>query len=126
MAKNLASVLSTVFVIVLLTSLCAEISNISSMKTIRTDQVVYSIIMWTLGSLGFMMNMLVVYLVVEKSTTEIKEYKLYLLNFSITDIFFTILLSWTFQPGIIIPGGGCFIVGSLRRLGGLSGHIQVS
>lgn len=96
------------------------------MNNAPTHQIVYSIVMWALGALGFMLNILVVYLILEKSTTELKQYKLYLLNFTITDILFTILLPWALQPAPIIPGGGVVIIGSTHKLGGLVGHIQVS
>jgi hypothetical protein len=71
-------------IIVTALSLWAEISSIWNGAQMSTDQLVYSIIIWTLGTTAFLLNNLVIYLILRKSTTEIKEYKLYLLNFTVS------------------------------------------
>lgn len=71
-------------IIVTLLSLFAEIRSLRNDPELPKDQFIFSIIMWVLGAIGFLLNSLVVYLILQKSTTEIKEYRLYLLNFTVS------------------------------------------
>ncbi|KAI6197199.1 G-PROTEIN-RECEP-F1-2 domain-containing protein [Aphelenchoides besseyi] len=94
------------------------------MRSAEEREFLYSIVMWIMGAIALSLNCLAVYLIVRKSTIDLSGYKLYLLNFTITDMFLGCVLSFCFQPIAIVPGGGVQVVGLLKGFGGIGGHIQ--
>ncbi|CAD5217934.1 unnamed protein product [Bursaphelenchus xylophilus] len=87
----------------------------------------FSVCCYIIGAISVFLNGLTVYLIISQSTSDIRGYRVYLLNFTITDLIFSILLSFLLQPIPVIPGGGALIAGLTKYTGnGYAGHCVFS
>ncbi|KAH7714733.1 hypothetical protein AAVH_17932 [Aphelenchoides avenae] len=85
----------------------------------------YSATLMVLGGISTLLNGTVIALIFSKAAKEIRDYRFYLLNFTLFDLLFNVILCCTWQPIPILPGGGAVFIGFTKAFGGIAGHYQV-